>query len=159
MRSPEENAERSSAWLDFYRLHFNVFHFMSHFERYEAEMSLRRLVEADVNGLQQILNALTLGKADLEARVQSLKEELLCLRNSHEEVRKSPRVTTSNINSFELDLTKGVPIGYYSVVFLVCFLAPIIPTATTTGSMCFEPIACNTISEASIVLSSFSRRA
>ncbi|KAM5212690.1 keratin, type I cytoskeletal 39 [Hipposideros larvatus] len=53
--------------------------------KYEAEMSLRRLVEADVNGLQQILNALTLGKADLEARVQSLKEELLCLRNSHEE--------------------------------------------------------------------------
>ncbi|XP_054449671.1 keratin, type I cytoskeletal 39 [Pteronotus mesoamericanus] len=53
--------------------------------KYEAEVSLRQLVEADAGGLQQILNALTLGKADLEARVQSLKEELLCLKNSHEE--------------------------------------------------------------------------
>ncbi|KAF6298814.1 keratin 39 [Rhinolophus ferrumequinum] len=53
--------------------------------KYEAEMSLRQLVEADANGLQKVLNALTLGKADLEARVQSLKEELLCLRNNHGE--------------------------------------------------------------------------
>lgn len=60
---------------------------MSHFYRYEAEVSLRQLVEADANGLQQILNALTLGKADLEAQVQSLKEELLCLKNDHEQVR------------------------------------------------------------------------
>lgn len=115
MKGPEENAAGSSAWLDFYHLHCNVFHFMPHFERYEAEMSLRQLVEADANGLQKILNALTLGKADLEARVQSLKEELLCLRNNHGEVRKSPRVITSNINSFELNLTKGVPTKYYSV--------------------------------------------
>uniref|UniRef100_A0A8C6RCK8 Keratin 39 n=1 Tax=Nannospalax galili TaxID=1026970 RepID=A0A8C6RCK8_NANGA len=52
---------------------------------YEAELSLRQLVEADANGLQQILDVLTLSKADLEARVQSLKEELLCLKSSHEE--------------------------------------------------------------------------
>ena len=59
--------------------------------KYEAEVSLRQLVEADANGLQQILNALTLGKADLEAQVQSLKEELLCLKNDHEQVRDRPR--------------------------------------------------------------------
>ncbi|XP_024429103.2 keratin, type I cytoskeletal 39 [Desmodus rotundus] len=53
--------------------------------KHEAEMSLRQLVEADAKGLQKILNALTLGKADLEARGQSLKEELLCLKNNHEE--------------------------------------------------------------------------
>ncbi|XP_036124318.1 keratin, type I cytoskeletal 39 [Molossus molossus] len=53
--------------------------------KYEAEVSLRQLVEADANGLQQILDALTLGQADRQARVQSLKEELLCLKSNHEE--------------------------------------------------------------------------
>ena len=86
-----KNVKESSAWLDLYHLHFNAYLFMSHFYRYEAEVSLRQLVEADANGLQQILNALTLGKADLEAQVQSLKEELLCLKNDHEQVREKPR--------------------------------------------------------------------
>nr|XP_025851990.1 keratin, type I cytoskeletal 39 [Vulpes vulpes] len=53
--------------------------------KYEAEVSVRQLVEADAKGLQQILNALTLAKADLEAQVQSLREELLFLKNKHEE--------------------------------------------------------------------------
>ncbi|XP_012918058.1 keratin, type I cytoskeletal 39 [Mustela lutreola] len=53
--------------------------------KYEAEMSIRQLVEADAKGLQQILNALTLAQADLEVQVQSLKEELLCLKNNHGE--------------------------------------------------------------------------
>lgn len=54
-------------------------------------MSIRQLVEADAKGLQQILNALTLAQADLEVQVQSLKEELLCLKNNHGEVREKPR--------------------------------------------------------------------
>ncbi|KAF6094559.1 keratin 39 [Phyllostomus discolor] len=53
--------------------------------KYEAEVSLRQLVEADANSLQRLLNALTLSEADLEARGQSLQEELLCLKNNHEE--------------------------------------------------------------------------
>ncbi|KAM5273412.1 keratin, type I cytoskeletal 39 [Ctenodactylus gundi] len=57
--------------------------------KYEAEVSLCQLVEADANSLRQILDALTLGKADLEARVQALKEELLCLKTSHEEEIRS----------------------------------------------------------------------
>ena len=63
---------------------------MYHFYRYKVKVSLHQLVETDASDLQQILNALTLGKAALEAQVQSLKEEPLCLRKNQEEVRERP---------------------------------------------------------------------
>lgn len=57
-------------------------------ERYESELSLRQLVENDISGLRGILNELNLCRSDLEAHVESLKSDLLCLKKDHEEVRK-----------------------------------------------------------------------
>lgn len=59
--------------------------------RYEMELGLRQLVGSDVNGLRRILDELTLCKSDLEVQAESLKEELLCFKSNHEEVRPEMR--------------------------------------------------------------------
>ncbi|XP_040856723.1 keratin, type I cytoskeletal 39 [Ochotona curzoniae] len=79
--------------------------------KYETEVSLRQLVEADTNSLRQILNALTLAKADLEARVQSLREELLCFKNNHEEEVNSLQCQLGDRLSIEVTAAPSVDLN------------------------------------------------
>ncbi|VCW79237.1 unnamed protein product [Gulo gulo] len=71
--------------------------------KYESELSLRQLVETDIGGLRGILGELTLCKADLEAHVESLKDDLLCLKKNHEEAVSLLRGQLGDRLSVELD--------------------------------------------------------
>ncbi|XP_048222807.1 keratin, type I cytoskeletal 40 [Perognathus longimembris pacificus] len=71
--------------------------------KYESELSLHQLVESDISGLRGILSELTLCKSDLEAHVESLKDDLLCLKKSHEEEVNVLREQLGDRLSVELD--------------------------------------------------------
>uniref|UniRef100_A0A8C0DUD3 Keratin 39 n=1 Tax=Balaenoptera musculus TaxID=9771 RepID=A0A8C0DUD3_BALMU len=79
--------------------------------KYKVKVSLHELVETDANDLQQILNALTLGKADLEAQVQSLKEELLCLRKNQEEEINSLQSQLGDRLNIEVTIAPSVDLN------------------------------------------------
>ncbi|XP_062994806.1 keratin, type I cytoskeletal 19-like [Elgaria multicarinata webbii] len=53
--------------------------------KFETECCLRQNVEADINGLHQILDQLTACRSDLDVQCENLQDELCCLKKNHQE--------------------------------------------------------------------------
>ncbi|XP_073464058.1 keratin, type I cytoskeletal 12-like [Aquarana catesbeiana] len=65
--------------------------------KFENELCLRQNVEADINGLRKVLDDLSLAKCDLESQIESLMEEIVCLKKNHEEEMKSYQGVTGQL--------------------------------------------------------------
>ncbi|XP_074076652.1 keratin, type I cuticular Ha7-like [Macrotis lagotis] len=79
--------------------------------KYESELSLRKLVEADMCGINKLMDSLTLAKCDLEAQVESLKEEQLSLKSNHEQEVHNLQCQLGDKLRIELDTAPPVDLN------------------------------------------------
>ncbi|XP_053308744.1 keratin, type I cytoskeletal 17-like [Spea bombifrons] len=79
--------------------------------KYNMEVSLRYVVDADVSSLRRGLDGLTLERTDLELQLEHLQEELVCLKKYHEEDVNSLRTQLGARVNVEVKAAPVVNLG------------------------------------------------
>ncbi|XP_040891257.1 keratin 99 [Toxotes jaculatrix] len=76
--------------------------------KYQTELNMRTMVEADVLRLRGVRDSLTLTISDLEMQIEGLKQDLVYIKNNHEEEMRALRVQQSGTVNVEVDSTESV---------------------------------------------------
>lgn len=70
------------------------------FNRYEAELSIRQSVEADIAGLRKVIDDTNIGRMNLESEIEALKEELIYLKKNHDNVSEVYHLQNTHWKSY-----------------------------------------------------------
>uniref|UniRef100_A0A8D2ZZH0 Keratin 99 n=1 Tax=Scophthalmus maximus TaxID=52904 RepID=A0A8D2ZZH0_SCOMX len=76
--------------------------------KFETEMNMRTMVEADVFRLRGVRDSLTLNVSDLEMQIEGLKEDIAYTKTSHQEELNLLRIQQSGTVNVEVDSVSSV---------------------------------------------------
>ncbi|XP_004633791.1 keratin, type I cytoskeletal 26 isoform X2 [Octodon degus] len=79
--------------------------------KYENELGLHQIMEADTSNLRGVLEELTRCAADLEIQRENLAEELSCLRKNHEEETRALQGASGGNVNVEMNAAPGVDLA------------------------------------------------
>ncbi|RXM31133.1 Keratin, type I cytoskeletal 18 [Acipenser ruthenus] len=57
--------------------------------KFESEYSIRQSVESDIIGLRKVIDDTNMGRMNLESEIESLKEELIFIKQNHNQIAQS----------------------------------------------------------------------